>query len=81
MISREGNLPKSLREFALFMQGIESNNPTVVERIRNATSIVVTKVRNTSQSTEETQTKEKINNLEGEIRILKDGVDKKREKI
>jgi GTP-binding protein EngB required for normal cell division len=53
---RAGNLPKSLRDLANFIQGIESADTAIVERIKHAIAIVVTKVatiNNTDKLTKE----------------------------
>jgi energy-coupling factor transporter ATP-binding protein EcfA2 len=45
---REGNLPKCLRDFANFIQGIDSTNPKILSNLQKAVCIAVTKVSDTS---------------------------------
>lgn len=58
-------LPRSLRDLARFMQAINSTDPNVLENIKHATSIVVTKIRDTN-----TEDKQKIESLKEDINLF-----------
>lgn len=44
LTSAAGNLPKCLEDLSYFIQSIESSDPVLIEKIKNALTIVVTKV-------------------------------------
>jgi energy-coupling factor transporter ATP-binding protein EcfA2 len=63
---RAGKLPRSLQDFAYFMQGIENDKPEILDRIKNSIAIVVTKIKDPQQN---------IRDLEQEISDLKPGTE------